>query len=218
MCSSDLDQNLLLPWVRCDQLPELWRAARNAGLARSNVRLLKIGLESGNNDTLRQLKKDETIEEISSGVLRAKRAGMVVLLTTMVGYPWETEAGAQQTYEATRHLMLSNTHFGDSLQASVVIPYPGTPLYQKAIREGWFVIDPHDYDRFDQSQPVLRTEINTTAWCRKMWTIMKNPLFLVRSALTLRSRGDALLALNGLRSLRGHLHDYAEGKESDPCA
>nr|MDP2192806.1 nitrite/sulfite reductase [Rhodoferax sp.] len=34
------DQNLLLPWVRCDQLPELWRAARKAGLARSNIRLL----------------------------------------------------------------------------------------------------------------------------------------------------------------------------------
>ncbi|MDO8451026.1 MAG: nitrite/sulfite reductase [Rhodoferax sp.] len=34
------DQNLLLPWVRCDQLPELWRAARQAGLARSNIRLL----------------------------------------------------------------------------------------------------------------------------------------------------------------------------------
>lgn len=34
------DQNLLLPWVRCDQLPELWRAARKAGLARPNIRLL----------------------------------------------------------------------------------------------------------------------------------------------------------------------------------
>jgi len=34
------DQNLLLPWVRCDQLAELWHAARKAGLARSNIRLL----------------------------------------------------------------------------------------------------------------------------------------------------------------------------------
>ena len=34
------DQNLLLPWVRCDQLPELWRAARMAGFARPNIRLL----------------------------------------------------------------------------------------------------------------------------------------------------------------------------------
>jgi sulfite reductase (NADPH) hemoprotein beta-component len=34
------DQNVLLPWVRCDQLPELWRAARKAGFARPNIRLL----------------------------------------------------------------------------------------------------------------------------------------------------------------------------------
>jgi sulfite reductase (NADPH) hemoprotein beta-component len=34
------DQNLLLPWVRCDELPELWRAARKAGFAKPNVRLL----------------------------------------------------------------------------------------------------------------------------------------------------------------------------------
>ena len=34
------DQNLVLPWVRCDQLPELWRAARKLGFARPNIRLL----------------------------------------------------------------------------------------------------------------------------------------------------------------------------------
>ncbi|MES2878005.1 MAG: nitrite/sulfite reductase, partial [Pseudomonadota bacterium] len=34
------DQNLVLPWVRADQLPTLWHAARKAGLAKSNIRLL----------------------------------------------------------------------------------------------------------------------------------------------------------------------------------
>jgi len=34
------DQNLLLPWVRAEDLPALWTAASHAGLARSNVRLL----------------------------------------------------------------------------------------------------------------------------------------------------------------------------------
>ncbi len=34
------DQNLVLPWVRGDQLPALWKAARALGLARSNIRLL----------------------------------------------------------------------------------------------------------------------------------------------------------------------------------
>ncbi len=34
------DQNLLLPWVREQNLPALWVAASHAGLARSNIRLL----------------------------------------------------------------------------------------------------------------------------------------------------------------------------------
>ncbi|MFM2036175.1 MAG: hypothetical protein RL459_1440, partial [Pseudomonadota bacterium] len=34
------DQNLLLPWVRAADLPALWAAARQAGLARANIRLL----------------------------------------------------------------------------------------------------------------------------------------------------------------------------------
>jgi sulfite reductase (NADPH) hemoprotein beta-component len=34
------DQNVVLPWVRCDQLPGLWKAARKAGFARPNIRLL----------------------------------------------------------------------------------------------------------------------------------------------------------------------------------
>ena len=34
------EQNLLLPWVRCDQLAELWRDARHLGLAKPNIGLL----------------------------------------------------------------------------------------------------------------------------------------------------------------------------------
>ena len=34
------EQNLLLPWVHQDDLPELWAAARKAGLAKSNIGLL----------------------------------------------------------------------------------------------------------------------------------------------------------------------------------
>jgi len=34
------EQNLLLPWVRSDELPALWRAARQAGFAKANIHLL----------------------------------------------------------------------------------------------------------------------------------------------------------------------------------
>ncbi len=34
------EQNLLLPWVRADELPALWRAATQAGFAKANIHLL----------------------------------------------------------------------------------------------------------------------------------------------------------------------------------
>ena len=34
------EQNLVLPWVRCDELPELWAAARKLGFAKPNIGLL----------------------------------------------------------------------------------------------------------------------------------------------------------------------------------
>ena len=34
------DQNLVLPWVHASALPDVWNAARKAGFARSNIRLL----------------------------------------------------------------------------------------------------------------------------------------------------------------------------------
>ncbi|MDB5867818.1 MAG: nitrite/sulfite reductase, hemoprotein beta-component, ferrodoxin domain protein [Polaromonas sp.] len=34
------EQNLLLPWVRVDELPALWQAAREAGFAKANIHLL----------------------------------------------------------------------------------------------------------------------------------------------------------------------------------
>ncbi len=175
---------------------------------RIGTRLLKIGVESGSNETLVRLQKDETIEEIIDGVKRAKRHGMVVLLTTMVGYPWETREGARKTWLATKEMMLYRTKFGDSLQSSVVLPYPGTPLYRYALRNDYFCIDAHNYDRFDQAEAVMKTDVDTTYWCRKMWRIMLHPLFIIKSFFTLRSWDDIKQALYGLRSLFGHLKDY----------
>ena len=44
------EQNLLLPWVRCDQLPELWREARRLGLAKPNIGLLTDMIASPGGD------------------------------------------------------------------------------------------------------------------------------------------------------------------------
>ncbi|MEM2904500.1 MAG: radical SAM protein [Candidatus Bathyarchaeia archaeon] len=176
-------------------------------LKSTGFRLLKIGLESGSNETLKRINKKETVEEISAGVKNAKDHGLRVKITTMTGFPWETEADVQKTYDVTRELMRYKARFGDCLQSSVLVPYPGTPLYYQALRNVWFAVDPYNYEEYDMSKPVLKCSYDAMEWCEKIWRIHKDPLFMLESLLSIRSLNDVKLGWIGVRSLRGHEED-----------
>lgn len=184
-------------------------------LKKTGFRMLKIGMESGNNETLKKLVKDETVEEIEEGVRRAKDYGLVTMVTVMVGYPWESEADVENTYNVAKRMALYKTHMGDSLEGNVLIPYPGTPLHKMCVDNDWFTIDPSNYEEYGKSRPIVKSPIDATKWCQKIWQIHKEPKFLLRSMLTLRRSDDIKLAIRGVRSLLGHESDYAEAKEAD---
>ncbi len=177
-------------------------------MKRTGFRLLKVGLESGNDETLRRLNKRESVEEIKRGIKTAKDAGLRILITTMVGYPWETEEQAHQTYQVAKELMTYKARAGDSLQSSVIVPYPGTPLYHEAMKNGWLLYGPEEYAKYDMSGPVLKTEVDTDHWCARMWRVHYEPLFLAGSFFSIRSFDDIRLLLGGVSSLWGHISDY----------
>lgn len=177
-------------------------------MSKVGFRLLKVGIESVNDRTLQELNKNETSEYIIRGVKKAKDYGLKVLMTFMVGYPWETEDDVRRTFEAAKKLLLYKTHLGDSLQASVVIPYPGTTLHKKAVEQRWFLGDPYDYTQFDMSKPVLKSSIDSMAWCDRMWNLHKHPVFVVKTALKIRSLNDVKLLFRGAMSLLGHRKDF----------
>lgn len=181
-------------------------------LKKTGFRLMKVGLESGSNETLKRINKKETIEQISAGIKNAKDHGLRIKITTMTGFPWETEADVQKTFNVTKELMLYKAQFGDCLQSSVVVPYPGTPLYYQALKNDWFAIDPYNYDEYDMAKPVLKCSYDAMAWCEKIWRIHKDPLFVLRSFISMRSFSDVKVALIGLRSLQGHEEDQKWGK------
>jgi len=177
-------------------------------MKKAGFRLLKIGLESGNNETLKKINKQETIEEIIKGIKNAKKHGLIVMLTSMVGYPWETEKDVNQTYMVAKKIMRYKTHLGDSLQSSVIIPYPGTPLYEQALKNNWFVVDPKEYELFDQTRQILKSPINTQKWCKKIWSIHYDPIFVSKTILSIKSKEDLKLLSRGVKSVLGHLKDY----------
>lgn len=177
----------------------------------AGFRLLKVGLESGSDATLKHIKKLETVAQIRQGVKNAKDAGLNLLLTIMVGYPWETERDAQATLKLAKELMLYKTHVGDSLQASVVVPYPGTPLFFEALENGWFQIDPQDYEAFDMSFPPLKSPMSSEKvmeYCDRLWRIHQHPLFIAKTLASVSSFDELRLLWQGFKSVRGHTKDF----------
>jgi radical SAM superfamily enzyme YgiQ (UPF0313 family) len=174
----------------------------------TGFRLLKIGIEAGDDESLRRLAKLEGLERIKAGIRAARDQGLVTLLTAMVGYPWQDEAGVRRTYDAAREMLLYRPKFGDCLQASVVVPYPGSPLWREAVAKGWFLGDPLDYASYDMARPLLKTPVDPAPWVRKFWRLHLHPSFLAHSLWTLRGRDQRDLAWRGLRSLAGHVRDY----------
>lgn len=177
-------------------------------LKETGFRMLKIGLESGNDASLRRLGKATKVEEIVKGVKNAKDYGLRVMVTIMVGYPWESEREVNKTYQVAKELLLYKTHCGDSLEANIISSYPGTPLFNDALRHNWFDIDPYDYEKYGLAKPILKSPIDAEKWCNTIWKLHLHPVFILKSLLSARNIHDIKLLFRGANSLLGHIKDY----------
>lgn len=201
------DQILLSSNERLDFVGDPAVAAR---MKRSGWRKVKVGLESGNQATLDRLDKGITLEDIVRGCRQLSEAGIDVQLTVMVGYPWETSEDARRTMDLAGELMARG--YAEMLQATVVIPYPGTPLHAQAVQDDWFRFDPCEYDRYDMTEPVLTapdmTPKEVMEMCQGVYRSFLRPRFMVRQALRIRSWEDLDYIRRGAVAVWGHLKDF----------
>jgi len=180
-------------------------------MKRAGFRLLKYGLESGAQKTIDKLDKGTKIEEIIPSCRDAKRAGLTVHLTMMVGYPWETKEDAQKTFDLSKTLMING--WADVLQSTVIVPYPGTPLYKEGMEKGWFRFDPKNYERFDMTEPVFKTpgispqEIQQ--FCQMNYKIYLDPRYILQHLKRIKTMEDVIYTLKGVKAVFGHLHDFS---------
>jgi anaerobic magnesium-protoporphyrin IX monomethyl ester cyclase len=179
-------------------------------MKKAGFRLLKFGLESANQSTLDRLDKGIKVQNILEGCERAQKAGLMVHLTMIVGYPWETKEDAMRTFKLAKRLM--QTGKADLLQATVLMPYPGTPLWVDAKKNDWFCINPMEYERYDQRESVLKTKNSSAeeiaAICGKIYTIFLTPKYLVTRFISMRNFDDVMLNLRGVKAVFGHLKDF----------
>ena len=180
-------------------------------MKKANFRLLKFGLESANQKTLDKLNKNIKVNDIINGCRLAKKAKLTVHLTMIVGHPWETKKEAVRTFKLAKKLMTSG--LADVLQSTIIIPYPGTPLWKEAIKNNWFRFNPKDYKRYDMSEPVLKTidmsPKEVMEICNKIYTIFISPKYIFQHIKRINSLNDIKYTIKGVKAIFGHMRDFS---------
>lgn len=199
--------NMRFGWVDA----EMYRLMKKAGF-----RLLKFGLESGCQKTIDKLDKGTDVTKVFEHCKDAKDAGLTIHITMMVGYPWETRADTIETFRLAKKLMIAG--LVDIHQSTVIMPYPGTPLYEEATKEGWLRFEKDDYEKLSMDQPAMKNiemmpdEVQNL--CKLNYKIYLDPRYIIHHLRSrVRSLEDIRYSIEGFTSVIGHMKDFSRKPE-----
>ena len=156
-------------------------------MGQAGFRFVLYGLESASQETLERINKNLRVEQIEPVLKWAKEAGLKPHLTVMVGYPWESEKDVNNTIAFAEKLFRDG--LADSLQATVVIPYPGTPLFDDCLKNK--LLKTKDWNRYDMQEAIMKTKVPEgkllgavrSLYSRSIWT----PRFIFNTLSQLKS-------------------------------
>ena len=144
-------EGIKIPWTansRVDIREETLRWLKDA-----NCRLLCIGIESGDQAILDNIKKGIKLEQIKEFVKNAKRAGILVHACFIVGNPGETRQTLQKTLDFAKELK------PDTVQFFPLMVYPGTEAYAWAKENGY--LETQDYSKWITAEGLHNCVIST---------------------------------------------------------
>ena len=101
----------------------------------NGLRLLLVGYESGSQAILNNVKKGVRLDVAREFTRNAKRLGIKIHGTFIMGLPGETRETIEETIRFAQEID------PDTLQASLAAPYPGTELHRLAREQGWLADD-----------------------------------------------------------------------------
>lgn len=177
-------------------------------MAKAGFKFILYGVESANQSTLDRIQKGTKVEEIPQACRMAKKAGLAPHLTVMMGYPWETKTDALQTVKLAQEIFKNG--WADTLQATIVIPYPGTPLFRECKENGW--LKTGDWDRYDMREPVMKcplTEQEIKELTQELYKVFLTPGYITRRLLSIRNIDDLKFIGKGVKAVTGHLTDFS---------
>ncbi len=115
-------------------------------MAKGGCVSVQVGIESGSNWMLKEMRKNTRIEESYAACKLIKKHGIHLSTFFIVGFPQETEETLAQTIQAMK------TVHADRLIYSIFTPYPGTETFEDCKRRG-LVDDSFDVSRFNHQSP-----------------------------------------------------------------
>lgn len=183
-------------------------------MKKAGFRLLLFGLESANQKTLDRVNKNVKLERIISDCKNASRAGLFPHITIMFGYPWESYEDACRTLQLGSWLLKKGHAY--TMQATIVVPYPGTPLFKECKEKGQ--LKTLDWDRYDMQETVMHTPISDDAMRRLvqgMYKVSFAPEFIARKLLIIRDKDDLAYFFRAGKKVFGHIFDFRNKKSCD---
>ena len=180
-----------------------YKMMREAGF-----RLVLFGVESANQATLDRFVKALKVEDVEKGCEWAHKAGLDVHLTFMFGHAWEGPEEIANTVRFARRLLAKG--WASTLQCTLTIPYPGTPLFRELkAADGLATLD---WDEYDMRRAITKTPLVSEADIKKairdVYSGFLQPMALLHRLTSTRTLFDFPFYYRGVRSLLGHLLDF----------
>ena len=176
-------------------------------MGKAGFRFILYGMESANQKTLDKLDKGTKEADTINGSRMASSAGLDPHATIMLGYPWESYADAKRTIEVAKYCFKKG--YFTTMQATIVIPYPGTPLFKECKEKGWLLTE--DYERFDMREPVMKTPFPKEKIYeleQELYSAFMTPQYIMRRLLAIRSFHDFKYLFYMAGKLLAHLLDF----------
>jgi len=150
ICDEIKTRKINIPWdcqTRVDQISEEVLAR----MKQANCQQVFFGAESGCQDVLNWVKKRTTVAQNESAIKMAKKTGLFVAISIIIGYPGETAEMRKET------LYFLKRAEPDDVYLCIATPYPGTDLRGLVEQMGLKISS--DWEKYDTTTPVFENPL-----------------------------------------------------------
>jgi anaerobic magnesium-protoporphyrin IX monomethyl ester cyclase len=175
-------------------------------MKRTGCRIMGLGIESGSQRILDIMHKRVRVEHIREGLRRLKEVGIMPTVSIMVGQLTETK----EDVEKSMALMIESVRQDRFIQYAFTIttPFPGSELYDIALKRGLLKNDLDFFDRFDPVKQFSEIAVNFSEMNDGEIRHYRKQLEVVFRRESGRQKGWFVKAIEFIRKVLGMLDSH----------